>query len=75
MNEASVNQVAEAVGQVMGKQAVVHQYVDPTLIGGLKLRIADQLIDGSVATQLRLIRENMITTGRDHVRRATVATD
>lgn len=75
MNEASVNRVAEAVGQVMGKQAVVHQYVDPTLIGGLKLRIADQLIDGSVATQLRLIRENMVTTGRDHARRATVATD
>jgi len=73
MDEAGVKRVADAVGQLMGKQAVVHQHVDPSLIGGLKLRIADQLIDGSVAAQLKRIREDMIATGRDKARSVAAA--
>jgi len=54
-------QLAKAVG---ANQVVVHQYKDHTLIGGLKIRIGDTLIDASVAKQLRQMRHRMIESGR-----------
>jgi F-type H+-transporting ATPase subunit delta len=47
----------------LGKQPVLHFYADPAMIGGLKLRIGDQLIDGSVAAQLRRMRSTLIDKG------------
>lgn len=47
----------------LGKDPVLHFYADPAMIGGLKLRIGDQLIDGSVAAQLRLMRSTLLDRG------------
>ena len=41
------------------KDAVVHQYVDESIIGGLVLRVQDKLIDASVKTQIEL-REQLL---------------
>jgi hypothetical protein len=38
------------------------------MIGGVKLRIGDQLIDASVATQLRNMRETVSTRGTGTIR-------
>lgn len=57
--------VATRIGEISNSTAVVHQDVDPALIGGLKVRVADQLIDGSVATQLRLMGKKMVAAGRE----------
>ncbi len=68
MDENAQQQVAQSIGQALGKQVVMHQHVDPALIGGLKLRVGDRLIDGSVATQLRMMRQRMIDSGRELAR-------
>jgi F-type H+-transporting ATPase subunit delta len=47
----------------LGKDPVMHYYADPAMIGGLKLRIGDQLIDGSVAAQLRRMRSTLLDRG------------
>ena len=47
----------------LGKDPVLHYYADPAMIGGLKLRIGDQLIDGSVAAQLRRMRATLLDRG------------
>jgi F0F1-type ATP synthase delta subunit len=47
---------------------VLHQYSDPNMIGGVKLRIGDQLIDGSVATQLRNMHETVASRGTSRIR-------
>ncbi len=65
MDEAQAHRVADELGAVLGGQVVLQQHVDKHLIGGLKLRVGDRLIDASVATQLRRIREKMVTAGRD----------
>ena len=38
------------------------------MIGGLKLRIGDQLIDGSVQTKLRRISDQIQTSGSKAIR-------
>ena len=43
----------------VGGAATVTFRVDPTILGGLVLRVGDRLVDGSVAGQLQNLRQNM----------------
>lgn len=43
-----------------GKTIEIQEEVDPSLIGGVVLRIGDTIIDGSVAGQLRRLRQRLI---------------
>ena len=60
--------VKARVKEAFAKDAVLHQYADASMIGGVKLRIGDQLIDGSVATQLRNMRETVSSRGTGAIR-------
>jgi len=68
LDEAETDRVAEAIGRSLGKQVVLRQSVDESLIGGLKIRVGDRLIDGSVATKLAKMKRNLIAAGRDKAR-------
>jgi F-type H+-transporting ATPase subunit delta len=57
-------EVKEKVSQALGKDAIVHQYVDPEIIGGLVLRVEDRLIDASVKYQLEAMRERLLSARR-----------
>ncbi len=59
--EAQKQAIRRRVGEALGKEAVLYAYTDPAMIGGLKLRIGDQLIDGSVAGRLRRMKEHLRT--------------
>ncbi len=55
-NQAKLSaKLQEFTGKVVDLQVTV----DPTLIGGLRLRIGDQVIDGSVQRHLERIKENL----------------
>jgi F-type H+-transporting ATPase subunit delta len=53
---------------VLGKEPVVHPYTDGSMIGGIKLQIGDQLIDGSVQAKLRRMRDRLTNEGAASVR-------
>ena len=56
-------QLAEArqrVSAALGREAVVHTYVDENIIGGIVLRVGDKLIDASVRHQLQALRERLL---------------
>jgi F-type H+-transporting ATPase subunit delta len=55
-----LEQVRQRVGAALKKDAVVHQYVDESIIGGLVLRVGDKLIDASVRSQLEAIRRQFL---------------
>jgi F-type H+-transporting ATPase subunit delta len=48
--------VSERLAKIVGRTIELRTRVDPSIVGGLVARIGDQLIDGSVATQLRNMR-------------------
>ena len=60
--------LGEKVEAKLGQKPVFHQYADESLIGGLVLRVGDQLIDGSVRGQLRRMREELLASGSTRVR-------
>ena len=60
--------VKARVQSVLGKEPVLHHYADPAMIGGIKMRIGDQLVDGSVATRLRRMKEEILGKGATQVR-------
>jgi F-type H+-transporting ATPase subunit delta len=50
------------IQQALRKEPILHNYTEPGMIGGIKLRIGDQLIDGSVATRLRRMRQELLNS-------------
>lgn len=47
------------LGQRLGKEVRLTQKVDPDLLGGVVLRVGDVLMDGSVRTQLKRMKERL----------------
>ena len=68
MDATSMEAISKQLHDVLGKEPVVHAHVDEELIGGVTLRIGDQLIDGSVATQLRKLEQDLKQSGSHEIR-------
>lgn len=51
--------LAEALSKATGKQIEVHVLVDPYVLGGLRARIGDRVIDGTIRTRLRQLRDTL----------------
>ena len=51
------------VKDALGREPIFHQYTDESMIGGMRMRVGDQLIDGSVSTRLRRLRESLLRGG------------
>ena len=75
LDDAQAQRVAQGIGQSLGKEVALHQYVDEKLIGGLKIRIGDKLVDASVATQLKLMQRKLVAAGREKARQAVAASE
>lgn len=58
-----LSSIRERLRATLGKDPIVHPYTDRAMIGGLKLQIGDQLIDASIATRLRKMRDRLNQDG------------
>lgn len=63
-----LREIRQRLARALGKDVVVHPYTDGSMIGGVRLRIGDRLIDGSIATRLRRLRERLTTEGLARLR-------
>lgn len=60
LDPALAQRIAENLRALLGAQPVIDWATDPELIGGAVLRIGDTVYDGSVASQLELLRQQII---------------
>jgi F-type H+-transporting ATPase subunit delta len=60
--------IRDRLREKLGREPIVHPYVDQGMIGGLKLQIGDQLIDASVAARLSKLRDRLAQEGSAQVR-------
>jgi F-type H+-transporting ATPase subunit delta len=51
--------VRARLSRLVGKEIELRARTDPSIIGGIIARVGDQLIDGSVTTQLRRLRARL----------------
>ena len=51
--------IARRLGTALGKEVQIHTEVDPSIIGGIVIRVGDQLIDASVAGRLDRLRHQL----------------
>ena len=68
LDSAGLASVRERLAASLKRDVVVHPYVDGSMIGGVKFRIGDQLVDASVATRLRKLRDRFGTEGASALR-------
>jgi F-type H+-transporting ATPase subunit delta len=59
IDEETLRSVARRLVEATGKQVVVEKRVDPSIIGGVMVRMGDQMVDGSVRTRLRSLRSQL----------------
>ncbi|MFP4145807.1 MAG: ATP synthase F1 subunit delta [Phycisphaeraceae bacterium] len=71
LSDEQLASIQQSISDAIDKTAVLHQYVDESLLGGLKLRIGDRLLDASVATQLRRLQRRLHEVGQERARRGS----
>ena len=59
LSDSESAQIGQQLARIIGTQVEVRSHVDEAIIGGIVARIGDQLIDGSVRTQLRDLRSTL----------------
>ena len=56
LNDVRMNEIRETLKQVTGKDVQVDVNVDPSIIGGLKVKLGSRMVDASLRTKLNSIK-------------------
>ncbi|MGM0452046.1 MAG: ATP synthase F1 subunit delta [Thermodesulfobacteriota bacterium] len=59
LSSESFDQIRNALSKMTGKEVILEARQDPELIGGVVTRIGDLVLDGSIKTQLKNMRESL----------------
>ncbi len=62
LDEQDQQVVKDRLKKLIGKDIELKMNTDPAMIGGIVARVGDQLIDGSVVSQLRRLRNRLAAT-------------
>lgn len=61
LNEDELSRISQAYAKKYGfKELILTNKVDPSILGGIILKVGDRIIDGSIRTRLQQIREQLI---------------
>lgn len=59
LSDQDIDRLKESLRALAGTEVSIEVNEDPSLIGGLKARIGDLVLDGSVRTQLESLKESL----------------
>jgi F-type H+-transporting ATPase subunit delta len=60
LEEREKQMIETKLGEALQKEVVVSTRVDPGIVGGMVVRIGDQLIDGSIHARLQSLKRSLI---------------
>ena len=64
MGDDAQEKIRQRLTEQYGEDLVFSFDVDPSLMGGLRIRVGDQLIDNTVANRLMALREMVLASVR-----------
>jgi F-type H+-transporting ATPase subunit delta len=56
--------ISSQFGEITGHKVAIDAQVDPSIVGGIKAKIGDTLIDGSIRNRLEALRKSLVGIGR-----------
>ena len=56
--------LAQRITEIVGKPVVLRPNVDPSVIGGIIIRVGDKLVDGSIRSKLAALKKELGGVGR-----------
>jgi F-type H+-transporting ATPase subunit delta len=63
LTEAQVTALKQALKAALGKEVMLEQRVDPTLLGGLVVKVGSRMVDSSLRTRLNTLKVAMKEVG------------
>ena len=65
LDDEDKEMIAGRFANMIGHKVIIDTKVDPSIIGGIRARIGDTLIDGSIKNKLESLRKSLVEVGRD----------
>jgi F-type H+-transporting ATPase subunit delta len=59
LSDEQSTRLKRSLNRIYGREVSMHLEVEPSLIGGIRVQVGDEVIDGSVESQLEALRRRM----------------
>ena len=59
LSSAQAERLSAALGKKYGRDVALNAIIDPSVVGGLRVQIADDIIDGSISGRLADLRQRL----------------
>jgi len=60
LDDEDREKISSRFGEIIGHKVIIDAQVDPSIVGGIKAKIGDTLIDGSVKSKLGTLRKSLV---------------
>ncbi|WP_276652008.1 F0F1 ATP synthase subunit delta [Corynebacterium vitaeruminis] len=60
LNDGQKQALAQKLERIYGREMNIHSEVDPSLLGGMVIRVGDEVIDGSTSGKLERLRTTLV---------------
>jgi len=67
MSDEESNRIAEGIRTVMKLEPIMVPSVDPSLLGGVKIRVGDRQYDASVRTRIENLKNQLLASGSHEI--------
>ncbi len=60
LDDAQAKKLQESLTKTYGKQIRINVEIDPRIIGGIKVQVAGEIIDGSISSRLQNLKQQLV---------------
>jgi F-type H+-transporting ATPase subunit delta len=64
LDDEAKERISNQFGKIISRKVIIDAQVDPYIVGGIKAKIGDTLIDGSVKSKLGALRKSLVEISR-----------